>query len=319
MSQAPGASAILQAVERRADADTRPSFFTFVILPILFALIGLAIFFAAIIVAAGTADSSAAAAEAFTGAALGAMLIMVAAVIAGIVLQVLGLYKVIKRRNDHIARDQLLRQGTLEFARHHHERAPQEGGDEALAAMERIHNEAQLEENERSAPLHLVLYFLIPFWSFYVLYFLLKDLPRHSRRQAWFTHHARTALGGHGGEEVDAVPALHEHNFILALLGMIIIPFWGLVVLYWIYNDPHQHFDAQWRHEDQLVRRTTVELSSVPAATSRERTPTGAGTADAPSYTVWACVECGKRYRVPPKRPVRVTCKNCQHQEILKE
>lgn len=310
-AQRPGATTILQAVERRGETDTQPSYFVYAVLPFLLIIgaivIGVAVFYVAL--GGDTSDESLGPAmlAAFAAGAVG--------ILAGIVLMVVGLYKVIKRRNEHLARDRLLRQGTLELARD--VGARRGGGDDDLEAMERIHNESQLEENERSAALHLILYFLIPFWNYYVLYFLLKDIPRHTRRQARFTRHTR-AVVGLGSHDVPTTSPIKEHSFLLALIAMIFIPFWFLVVLYWIYNDPIEHFQAQWAHEDALVALAQSAPAASPGAPDEDAPGPDADDDEAPAFTVWSCPECAKKYKVPPKRPVRVTCKNCGHQEILR-
>lgn len=309
-----GATSIAQAVERRGEADERPSYFVYVILPFLLIIGGLIVVAAMVFAGALTLDEAS-----FAGAAAAALVVFLVAVVAAIVLTVMGIYKLIKRRNEHIGRDRLLRQGTLELCREAARGASDEETENDLEALERIHNEAELEESERSPALHLILFFLVPFWSFYVIYFLLKDMPRHTRRQARFTAHTSSVLSRHEGREVAAVPAIKEHSFGLAVLGMMFIPFWNLLVYWWLFKDPVEHFDAQWRHEDALLQvaqeeprePTGDEGGSQPRAED-ETAPA------APAFTVWTCGECAKKYKVPPKRPVKVTCKACGNQEILR-
>ncbi len=406
-----GSTSILQAVEMRGETDTRPSYPLYFVLPFVLFLLGAILAVAVVVATAGLPASDAEVvierwAEQNIGPILGGIGLLVVAALAGIVLGVIGVYKLIKRRNEHFGRDRLVRQGTIELCRQAAE------GDEAhehITAMERIHNEAMLEENERSAGLHILISFLtFGLWFYYVLWFLMKDLPRHTRRQARFTRHANEAMAAAGlvgttvatgpakpfgqglpgdgdpdedrpGTPADEAPddeeeargeatrrprpppveAIPERSFamyigivvLLPLVGGLIaagigIPDWTTTPLdiiglaatflfwYWIYTDPNEHFASQWAYEDQLIEiaqqapevETPGPEAEMPSPGSSPGLEGSTDTVDEeqaaaeepPAFTVWACGECGKRYKVPPKRPVRVTCKDCGNQAILR-
>lgn len=402
-----GSTSILQAVEMRGETDARPSYPLYFVLPFVLIIVGaiLAVGLAVALagVPSGGAEATDAAiqqwAEQNVGIILGVVGLFLAAFVAALVIGVIGVYKLIKRRNEHFGRDRLLRQGTIEMCR-------EAGGEdddvhEHIVAMERLHNEALLEENERSAGLHILISFLtFGLWFYYVLWFLMKDLPRHTRRQARFTRHANEAMAKAGvldgaDDPTDQTPApdeadpddqpeppagdpstgpgqgpwptepqadrdalppidpIEERSFglyiglvvLLPLVGSLLATGLGLpevastpldlvglgatfVFWYWIYTDPNEHLARQWAYEDELIQIAQEPPASKPAA-SLDQMPTPGSSPgmegetkdeeDTPAFTVWACGACSKKYKVPPKRPVRVTCKACGNQEILRE
>lgn len=346
-SKPPGVNAILQAVERRGETDERPSYFVHVILPILLALIGIlgaaGIIIATVGYGAGLGSAFMAASPAIVGAAI---LLAIAGVLAAVILTVIGIYKVMRRRERHFRRDRLLREGMLDHARALASRGG-ERADEHVETMETIHNDTIVDEVAKPPGLHLVLSYLFPLWFLHVIYYLTKDFARHAHRQARFFQEF-AALADELGLDmagIEAVPTVDDRSFLLSFV--LLIPPWGLVggfvVLYWLYDDPETHFDQQWGHEDAVVELVSSETEELKApqqpseeteapeepgpGPQAEETEAPGSTAEedepAPEpeeeYTVWECGECGKKYKVPPKRPVRVTCKNCDNEEILQE
>ncbi|MDX1610778.1 MAG: hypothetical protein R3185_00315 [Candidatus Thermoplasmatota archaeon] len=309
----------MQAVEIRAESDIEPSFFTYAILPFLFILLGIGLIVVTLVTLVGTADPEGVDPSALGGVSAALMGVAAISILVGAAIPYVGFYKLISRRNDHLSRDRVLRQGLLDYCR---ARARSEEAEHALERMERIHNEAMLEENERPAVLHLVIGFLVGLWMLYVYYFLLKDFPRHSRRQARFLGHARAVLEPGEASQLPSVPPMQERPFWLVLLLML-IPVVNIVgafvVLYWLYNDPPEHFRAQWAFEDALVARVQSGEDEPPAPGEGDEGPDAPPGEEKPAFTVWGCPECEKRYKVPPKRPVKVTCRNCGHQAILRE
>lgn len=344
----PGVTSILQSVEKRGETDTRPSYFVHVLLGPLIVLAGLltvvGVIYALLDQVIWSADWITAR---LTSRLLGGLVVLVGlSVITAMVLGYWGLYRVIERRNQHFARDRLLRQGLLDYCRHLAKQHDDERVGENLEAMERIHNEALMEETEQPTAIHLALQVLvIPFWWLYIFYFLLKDFPQHSRRQARFVRETRSLFEnvGRPPEEIQPVEPIEEHSFLLALL--LVIPPWGAIgffgVAWWIYEDPPEHFARQFEHEDRLIEFLEEGPARGGAPTGDEESPPeddedegeGAHTegepsgdaaeedepAPEPEFTIWECSECSKKYKVPPKRPVRVTCKNCDNKEILEE
>lgn len=331
----PGATSILQAVEKRGETDTQPSYYVHVVLP--FILILAAIMVTAIVATWQTWQIGLSPAE---GASVGfgtiaaVLLLALLVILAAVVLMFRGWYLLIQRRNDHLARDRVLRQGLLDYARRVAETRTSETSGDHLRSMERLHNDALMEENERPAPVHLLLYVLTGgLWGFYVLYFLLKDFPHHSQRQSRFVREARGVFDV-SGMDPDAVPALdpvREHSYLASLALWILVPVVGpFVVTWWLYEDPAEHFEAQRVHEDALVDIVQDAEAVEPPAPSPRQEPSEEDGPDAdedaeaadeeePEHTIWQCSDCDAKYKVPPKRPVRVTCKNCGNKEVLEE
>lgn len=348
----PGVSSILQAVEKRGETDSQPSYFVHVILPLIITVVGILLAVAVVIWQLGSLPEGAAQIpDAQIGVIVAAVLIAVLAIIAAAVLAFRGWYLLIKRRNEHLARDRVLRQGLIDYCRRVAETEGSRDAGEHLEAMERTHNEALLSENERPAVVHILLYVLTNgLWGLYVLYFLLKDFPQHARRQSRFIHEARAIFedAGRDAEHVPAVDPLDERSYLLSVAMWIFLPIiGGLIVTWWLYEDPVEHFARQWEHEDALVELVQDEEAApgAPAAAAGAPGPSSDSEEDdapsdappsggpddepgspaeepaeeEPEFTVWTCGECDKKYKVPPKRPVRVTCKTCGNKEILEE
>ncbi len=341
----PGATSILQAVEKRGDTDTHPSYFVHVILPFLITvgagLIVLAVVFSL------PQDPEQIAQGSIPGVLLGTVVVALLAVLVSIVLLFRGWYLLIKRRNQHFARDRVLRQGLLDYARRIADVGQGEKSGGHLESMQRLHNEALLEENERPAAVHILLYVLTSgLWGLYVLYFLLKDFPRHARRQARFAREARHVFEDNevDPDHVPILEPLDERSYMLSLALWIFIPVIGpFVVTWWLYQDPIGHFDRQWEHEEALVDlvqedEIPIERPQPPQPSDEDAAPPDddepeKGPRDAydtqegpapeqeedqePEHTIWQCGQCDAKYKVPPKRPVRVTCKSCGHKEVL--
>lgn len=332
----PGATSILQSVEKRGETDGHPSYFIHVVLPFLITLLSILIAVGVVIWQLGSIPSGTEQIpEGQLGIILGAVGLGVIGILAAAVLVFRGWYLLIKRRNKHLSRDRVLRQGILDYARRV---AETEGGEEAgehLETMQRLHNEALLEENERPAVVHILLYALTNgLWGLYVLYFLLKDVPQHARRQGRFVQGAREVFdeAGRDADQIPTIEPIQERSYLLSVAMWIFLPIvGGFIVTWWLYKDPPQHFERQWVHEDHLVelvreaeapqppeqRAGAPSPGAGPSEPSEEEEGEGAPEDEAPEFTIWPCPECAKKYKVPPKRPVRVTCKNCGHKEIL--
>ncbi|PSG98312.1 hypothetical protein BRD56_00765 [Thermoplasmatales archaeon SW_10_69_26] len=350
-SQPPGVNAVLQAVDRRGDTDERPSFFTHVVLPILLALAGAGAGAGLVLATTGYRGTIEATIASASPSVLGAAVILTAgAALVGAILFVVGFYKVMRRRESHFARDRVLREGLIDYADRLARSASGTRAREHVEAMRRIHTDARIDERAHPAAVDLVLVAVFPLWYLYILFSLTKDLPDHARRQARFLREVHNVVDDAGLEvpEVEAVPSVNERSYLLVLVLALVVPFGNLIVLYWLYNDPEEHFDQQWRHEDALVElvsehdepapETAPEETEAPDSPdvdpggptheeADEAEPPNDVEAEAdeasqeaePEFTVWACPECESRYKVPPKRPVRVTCKECEHQEVLEE
>jgi DNA-directed RNA polymerase subunit RPC12/RpoP/uncharacterized membrane protein len=377
----PGATAIRHAIEQRDATDRTPSYFTFVVLPVLLVLVGLLAAVGLIVgIAGGLAPNPVNTINRVTDTvAGGAVAIVAIAVITAIVLTLIGLYRIVQRREDHLARDALLREGLLDFTEWLADTHDADSEREHLDEMRRLHRQARLEERERNGVLHLLVsLFLFPLWYLYVVYYLQRDFASHARRQARFVREAREVFTDAGYEEgsLPNVPPIQDRSVAVSWILLVLLgPIGALIVHYWLFSDPADHFQRQWIHEDAL--ETTVKEARPGSAEPSEQTtstdadesepdepdagdeatskpgpeppagdseetgppepdadtdedteasePSADGEAEQaepapePEMTIWACGECSKKYKVPPQRPVRVTCKDCGNEEILEE
>lgn len=174
----------------------------------------------------------------------------------GVILAALLYYKLINRRNKHFMRSRVLREGLI---RHIESKAEELGKSHdvvsELSTMRMIHSELSNEEKDKSAGLYAILSIIVPFVSFYVMYFLTKDFVTHDTRERAFFQAFSTAAGKLG------IPAqfpywkeLPKRSAGLYLILTIVLG--GLFAIYWLWTlikDPHQHFDAHTVFEDALL------------------------------------------------------------------
>jgi len=179
------------------------------------------------------------------------------------VVDIVVVYKLVKRRNTHFRRQIFLFEDVLAALR---TIAAKKGVDVELELMscERNLREVRAEETEKEAFLWAILAAFIFIADWYVRYFLMKDFYKHERREDGFWNDISRILSKCG---IDfSVPrreeVLPERNFVLYLILTIITL--GLFGIYWIYvliKDPNQHFKYHLRIEDQLLR--TLEIVAV--------------------------------------------------------
>ncbi|MCU0852816.1 MAG: zinc ribbon domain-containing protein [Thermoplasmata archaeon] len=92
--------------------------------------------------------------------------------------------------------------------------------------------------------------------TFYVLYFLSKDMYEHDGRWYNYSHTARIALSKLGFPKGGSfrVSRLPERSMVLYIVLSLFI---GIFIYYWWYadlKDPNEHFKSQWEFEDHLQR-----------------------------------------------------------------
>ncbi len=181
--------------------------------------------------------------------------------ITGALLLLILIYKLIKRRNEHFKRHQLLEEDIVRVL------ASSAGKKRAkiedkLASIERSTREAKLSEKEQPAFLWAILCFFIPFVALYVAYFLMRDFYRHERREDFFLEDLeKTAEPIVALEMPRRFHSIPDRNVILYLVLTILTA--GIFGIYWLYSlivDPNNHFNHQVAWEDKL-------LSSMPKRT----------------------------------------------------
>lgn len=152
------------------------------------------------------------------------------------------IYSLIKRRNDHF-----LRQKNLE--------------DLILKKIEMLNPEKNLDfliknsvrsRNERILTVSTI--FIIP--SFYIFYFLKKDLINHEHHESIFITEINN-FAKNLGKPVNIQSYATASSFSPIKYILISILTLGLASIYWLYsifNDYNNHFKMQWIIEDQLFK-----------------------------------------------------------------
>jgi len=179
------------------------------------------------------------------------------------VLNLIIIYKLVKRRNTHFKRQIFLFEDIVAAIK---AIATKKGVDVevGLASGERTVREVKAEETEKGAMLWAILSAFVFPALWYVWYFLMKDFYKHERREDGFWEDMTRILDKSGIKF--SVPRrlepLPERNFVLYLILTIITS--GLFGIYWLYillKDPNQHFMYHRQIEDQLL--STLETVTV--------------------------------------------------------
>jgi len=170
--------------------------------------------------------------------------------IAGVVLGLYILYKLIKRRNDHLRRARRLWEAVTSFLE-----AKGFTGERSYRLKELV-DEMKDEEWERSPVLWIILTLLFPPVVFYIYHFLNKDFRRHEAQEARYYSILVTVLSGR--VSVSRMPeferAVPERSTVLYLVLTLLTL--GLFSLYWVYtlaDDPNRHFMQHKRLERELL------------------------------------------------------------------
>lgn len=172
------------------------------------------------------------------------------------IVQIVLIYKLVKRRNTHFRRQSFLFEDVVNAIR---DLAAKKGVDVQIpiSSCERIIREAKAEETEKNAVLWAILSAIIFIASWYVYYFLMKDFYKHERREDGFWEDISRALAACGitmplPRREAPIP---DRSFILYLILTIITL--GIFGIYWLYvliKDPNEHFKYHIIVEDQLLR-----------------------------------------------------------------
>jgi uncharacterized membrane protein len=167
-------------------------------------------------------------------------------------------YLLIRRRNQHFARQQRF---FADLAVALREAASRKGANvEAyLGSMEATSRQAQIEETEKSAVLWVILY-VIPVVNviagLYILYFLTGDFFKHERREDGMLSDATRALYALGATfSFNRYNGIPSRSFVLYFILSIVT--FGLFIFYWEYvliQDPNNHFNNHVQYEDALLQ-----------------------------------------------------------------
>ncbi len=174
--------------------------------------------------------------------------------IIGAILLLILIYKLIRRRNEHFKRHQLLEEDIIRVLTSSAGRKRAKIEDK-LASIERSSREAKLTEKEQPAFLWAILCFFIPFVALYVGYFLMRDLYRHERREDFFLEDLEKTAGPIVALELPRrFRSTPDRNIVLYIALTILTV--GLFGIYWLYTlivDPNNHFDHQVKWENKLL------------------------------------------------------------------
>ena len=176
-------------------------------------------------------------------------------IIAGAILSIVLLYKLINRRNTHFSRVHFLFDDLLNLIR---DEATKKNVDVEvpLSSYERTLREVKEEEERKGAVLWAILSAVTGIAAFYVYYFLMRDVYKHERGEDALLEDA-----GRCFTSVDIeLPSMRREepmpnrSFILYLILTFITL--GIFGIYWNYvliKDPNEHFKHHRLMEDQLL------------------------------------------------------------------
>ena len=199
------------------------------------------------------------------------------------------IYRLVKRRNSHFARQNLLYEDLTNAAEEITTgRGTRSGASIGLNNLDRISKEARVYETEKNAVLWVILTMagtslpsaalvtasaspgLLPFFAvLYVYYFLMKDFFRHERREDQFIRELLGVLSISGVSVSLPLrnPSMSERSFALYIILSVVTL--GFFWVYWVYvllNDPNNHFRQQASIEDTLMVQMSTLLASPPAS-----------------------------------------------------
>lgn len=262
---------IRKDVRMRVEADSMMStaWLLVYLLPIIIALVWVAVFIAALISTIATFPTTPPppgqpiTTNQFAPLLLSIIAFVYLIVIIGFVVNLILYYKLVRRRNTHFKRQIFLFEDIAAAVK---TIATRKGVDVevGLASGERTVREAKAEETEKNAMLWAILSAVTGLATWYVWYFLMKDFYKHERREDGFWEDISRMLDKLGIKF--SVPrrmeTLPDRSFVLYLILTIVT--FGFFGIYWFYvllKDPNQHFRYHVQIEDQLL--TTLESVAV--------------------------------------------------------
>lgn len=179
--------------------------------------------------------------------------------IVGVFLLAFLIFRLLKRRNEHMAREAQLRRELMDFFRFRGEEmgAGQRVGP-YVQAMQAFDRGSLMHEEPQSALLWTILC-LIPGINIVAivltLFWLTDYAPGHDRRFYGFAQNAHYASEqiGMGPLLSGAWKSISERSYVLYLIISVLLP---VLTIWWFYvliKDLNDHFDNEWMFEDSLV------------------------------------------------------------------
>lgn len=180
-------------------------------------------------------------------------------VIIAVALVAILIYKLLKRRNEHMAREAALRRAVIEYFRATGASRGAEGRiGPYLQAMEAFDRESLAKEEQQSPLLWTILCF-VPIVNIVAiiltLYWLTDFAPGHDRRLYGFVQNTNLAAGQLGMSPLlpPGWKSVPDRSFVLYFLITILLSIFAIYWYYVLIKDLNDHFDNEWTFEDALA------------------------------------------------------------------
>jgi hypothetical protein len=168
-------------------------------------------------------------------------------------------YRLLKRRNEHMARESQLRRELMDYFRFRgEERGMANRTEPYVQAMQAFDHGSLMHEEPQSALLWTILCLIpgINIVAIVLTLFWLTDFPPgHDRRFYGFVQNAHFA-----GEQLGMGPlmpggwkSIDERSYVLYLIVSVLVPVFAIWWFYVLIKDLNDHFDNEWGFEDRLM------------------------------------------------------------------
>ncbi|MDW5563780.1 MAG: zinc ribbon domain-containing protein [Methanomassiliicoccus sp.] len=179
--------------------------------------------------------------------------------IVAVILIAFLIFRLLKRRNEHMARESALRREIMDFFRF---RGEEKGighlTDPYVQAMQAFDHGSLMHEEPQSALLWTILC-LIPGINIVAivltLFWLTDFAPGHDRRFYGFVQNVNFAASqiGMGPLMPSAWKSISERSYVLYLIVSVLLPVFAIWWFYVLIKDLNDHFDNEWQFEDMLM------------------------------------------------------------------
>ncbi|MBI0584462.1 MAG: hypothetical protein ISF22_09595 [Methanomassiliicoccus sp.] len=196
---------------------------------------------------------------------LAGLLVALIGTIVSVILVALLIYKLLRRRNDHMAREAALRRELIE---HFRVRAEEKGTGPQTApyvqAMEAFDRDSLIHEEPQSALLWTLLCIIpgINIVGIVLTLYWLTDYPHgHDRRFYGFVQNTNLAASqvGMGRLLPLAWKSIPDRSYVLYLIVTVLLPIFAIWWFYVLIKDLNDHFDNEWTFEDMLMAELKKE------------------------------------------------------------
>ncbi len=176
-------------------------------------------------------------------------------------------YKLIKRRNEHFGRQRAMFSDLLALLGAEAEGKNLTAEFEVRVAPARSTlDEIDAKETQREGLLWVIASLFVGVLLPFVIYFLMKDYYNHERREERFLQQlsiAASSTGVHFPYYGRASPLPNRSFAAYVVLTVVTYGFFTMYWVYWLINDPNEHFMSQWDIEDRLYGDLNRPLTSL--------------------------------------------------------